>query len=63
MKLSKLGVLYVSVGAVVAAVACSGEEASDVDRSAPAAVRSESSSTVVVEKALDGGVTTSDAAP
>ena len=61
MTFSKLGILYVSLGAVVAAVACSGEEANDAERSTRTA-DGNSNDTVVVEKAVDGGVTTSDAA-
>jgi len=61
MKLSKLGILYVSLAAIVAAVACSGEEANDAERASPAA-NGTSNDTVVVDKAVDGGVTTSDAA-
>lgn len=60
MKFSKLGILYVSLCAVVAAVACSGE-ANDVEPAARAA-SGNSNDAVVVEKAVDGGVTTSDAA-
>jgi hypothetical protein len=62
MKLSKLGILYVSLCAVITAVACSGEDASDSDPAQRAASGS-ASDTVVVDKAVDGGVTTSDAAP
>jgi hypothetical protein len=62
MNLSKLGILYVSLGAIVAAVACSGEEANDA-RSTTSSETRPSSSGVVVEKAIDGGASTSDAAP
>jgi hypothetical protein len=60
MKLSKLGLLYMSLCAIVAAVACSSEEANESSDRLEAS--GDPSGTVVVEKATDAGVITSDAA-
>jgi hypothetical protein len=81
MKMSKLCIVYASLCAIIAVVACSGEsesandlgaattrassgsEASGSEASGSEASGTELSGTSVIDKALDGGATTSDAAP
>lgn len=59
MKLLQLGIVYTSLCAVIAMVACSGEDANESEGARPQA----STGANVVEKALDAGGGTSDAAP
>jgi len=63
MKMSKLGFLYASLCAIVAIVACSGGNEAETQSTGSQATLSESSGATVIDKEVDGGVTTSDAAP